>query len=146
MNEITIKLSGDDKALLIGLFSAVKDLTAAVQALNTYPATLETAEPEQTLETPTEPPSAPTEPSEETTQENNTPEPEKPVESHTEPPSEPQYTKADVRNRVVALSADPGRKPAVRKIVNEYAPTVSGIPEDKYSEVIAKLELLAMEG
>lgn len=146
MNEITIKLSGDDKALLIGLFSAVKDLTAAVQALNTYPATLETAEPEQTLETPTEPPSAPTEPSEETTPGNNTPEPEKPVESRTEPSSEPQYTKADVQSRVVALCANPDHKKAVKRIITEYAPKVSEIPEDKYPEVIAKLELLAMEG
>lgn len=140
MNEITIKLSGDDKALLIGLFSAVKDLTAAVQALNTYPATLETPE------TLTEPPSAPTEPAEETTPENNTPEPEKPAESRTEPSGEPQYTKADVQSRVVALCADPEHKKAVKRIITEYAPKVSEIPEDKYPEVIAKLELLAMEG
>ena len=55
----------------------------------------------------------------------------------------PAATRADVQQKVVALSAA-GKKEKVRAVVNAYAPKVSGIPEDKLAEVLEKLN--ALEG
>ena len=67
-------------------------------------------------------------------------------EPYSEPcPSEtaPAATRADVQQKVVALSAA-GKKEKVRAVVNAYAAKVSGIPEDKLAEVLEKLN--ALEG
>lgn len=58
-----------------------------------------------------------------------------------EPEPQPIYKASDVQQKVVALSAA-GKKAEVRAIVLEYAERVSGIPEDKYSEVMARLNEL----
>ena len=55
----------------------------------------------------------------------------------------PAVTRADVQQKVVALSAA-GKKEKVRAVVNAYAAKVSGIPEDKLAEVMEKLN--ALEG
>lgn len=55
----------------------------------------------------------------------------------------PAATRADVQQKVVALSAA-GKKEKVRAVVNAYAAKVSGIPEDKLAEVLEKLN--ALEG
>lgn len=55
----------------------------------------------------------------------------------------PAVTRADVQQKVVALSAA-GKKEKVRAVVNAYAAKVSGIPEDKLAEVLEKLN--ALEG
>lgn len=55
----------------------------------------------------------------------------------------PAVTRADVQQKVVALSAA-GKKAEVRAVVNAYAAKVSGIPEDKLAEVLEKLN--ALEG
>ena len=55
----------------------------------------------------------------------------------------PAATRADVQQKVVALSAA-GKKEKVRAVVNAYAAKVSGIPEDKLAEVMEKLN--ALEG
>lgn len=64
-------------------------------------------------------------------------EPEAP-ESPAEPTEWPPVTRADIQQMVVNLSAA-GKKDAVKAIVTEYAPRVSGIPEDKFVEVWQKL-------
>lgn len=59
------------------------------------------------------------------------------------PTEEPKYTAADVRALVQKLATPAaGKKDAVKKIVNEYAAKVGDIPEDKYPEVMAKLQAL----
>lgn len=55
----------------------------------------------------------------------------------------PAVTRADVQQKVVALSAA-GKKAEVRDIIHAYAVKVSGIPEDKLAEVMGKLN--ALEG
>lgn len=66
-----------------------------------------------------------------------------------EPVTEPEqvnYTKNDVQALVMKLAApNTGKKEAVKAIVNEYAPRISGIPEDKVNEVMARLLKLAEE-
>lgn len=154
MNNITIELTEDDRARLDRLTAALERVAAAYEAVSTGTEPIDTpvataqatAEQAPTTQTDAEPPSVTDTPSEAPAPENNTPEPEKPAESRTEPPTATQYTMADVRSRVTALLANPESKKAVRNIVTEYAPKVSEIPPEKYPEVIAKLDLLAMEG
>ena len=50
----------------------------------------------------------------------------------------PPVTLADIQKKVVSLSAA-GKKSQVRDIVKAYAERVSQIPQDKLSEVYAKL-------
>lgn len=68
-------------------------------------------------------------------------EPEKTPETKAEP--EPEVKQSDIQQKVVSLSAA-GKKDQVRAIITAYADRVSAIPEDKYSEVWAKLT--ALEG
>lgn len=152
---ITIELAEDDRARLDRLTAALERAAAAYEAVSTgteridtpAPTTQTDAEPTPAPQTDAEPPSASATPSEAPAPENNTPEPEKPAESRTEPPTATaQYTMADVRSRVTALLANPESKKAVKKIITEYAPKVSEIPPEKYAEVVARLDALAMEG
>lgn len=62
------------------------------------------------------------------------------------PAEQVNYTKDDVQALVMKLAAPgTGKKEAVKAIVNEYAPRISGIPEEKVNEVMAKLNQLAEE-
>lgn len=56
-------------------------------------------------------------------------------------PVVPWVTLADIQKKVVGLSTA-GKKDIVKAIVQEYAPKVSAIPEDKYAEVLEKLAKL----
>lgn len=59
-------------------------------------------------------------------------------------PEQPQeYTLEDVRRKVVDLTTA-GKKAQVREIVKSYAETVSGLPEDKFAEIMDRLT--ALEG
>ena len=66
-----------------------------------------------------------------------------------EPAAEPEqvnYTKDDIQALVMKLAApNTGKKEAARAIVYEYAQRISGIPEDKVNEVMARLLKLAEE-
>jgi len=53
-------------------------------------------------------------------------------------PSVPWATMADIQKKVVDLSTA-GKKDTVKAIIQQYAPKVSAIPEDKYFEVYKKL-------
>ena len=68
---------------------------------------------------------------------------EKPVETQETAKAEPSVSKADIQKKVIDLSSA-GKKAEVRDIVKAYADKVSTIPEDKLSEVWAKLT--ALEG
>lgn len=58
-------------------------------------------------------------------------------------PEAPKITKADIQAKVQTL-AKPGSKhrDAVKAIIKSYGANVSGIPEDKYPEVMEKLNAL----
>lgn len=56
-------------------------------------------------------------------------------------PVVPWVTMADIQKKVVDLSTA-GKKNAVKAIIQEYAPKVSAISEDKYAEVLEKLAKL----
>lgn len=61
----------------------------------------------------------------------------------TEPEQAPRYTLEDLRRKSLELIAA-GKKAQVSEIVKAYARTLSGLPEYKYTEVMAKLA--ALEG
>jgi len=138
MNKIIIELTEGDQARLDRLAAALDKLADAYNAVTTTSAVIDTPAPQ----TPAEPPSVTAAAPEAPAPVNNTPEPVKPAESRTEPPTAKQYSKADVQSRVVALCGK-GYKAEVKAIVNDYAPNVSGIPADKYAEVVARLDGLA---
>lgn len=62
-------------------------------------------------------------------------------------PAAPAVTREQIQQKVVQLSvaANGAKKAKVREIVNAYAKNVSGIPEDKFSEVWDKLTALEQE-
>ena len=61
-------------------------------------------------------------------------------------PEKPKATKADVQAMVQKLATPTsGKRDEVKRIVNEYAPRVSGIPEDKLDEVMQRLAALGGE-
>lgn len=66
-----------------------------------------------------------------------------------EEPEAPKYTKADIQSRVQKLAA-PTMPAAIRQgakaIVKSYGAKVSDIPEEKYPEVMARLDELEKEG
>lgn len=68
-----------------------------------------------------------------------------PIEAVPEPAlaEEPEYKLADIQQKVVSLSAA-GKKAEVKAVITQYADKVSGIPAEKYGEVMA--QLTALEG
>lgn len=60
-----------------------------------------------------------------------------------EPEQAPRYTLEDVRRKVIELTTA-GHKAQAREIVKDYAETVSGLPEDKFQEIMDRLT--ALEG
>lgn len=127
MNTITIELCGEDRARL-------DRILAALEGLNTRPEKslaeimadfIATPAGETTQEAPAEP----------------VKEPEVLAE-----PEKPKATKADVQALVQKLATPTsGKRDEVKRIVNEYAPRVSGIPEDKLDEVMQRLIALGGE-
>lgn len=76
-----------------------------------------------------------------------TPQEEKPAEVEPAPedeqPEPPTYTAAEIQAKVQKLAAPAtGKREAVKRIVTQYAKSVSGIPEDKYPEVMERLTAL----
>lgn len=118
MNIITFELCAEDRARL-------DRLAAALEGMRIPEVTLETLNPRTALpETPVE---------------------EKKFEAPAEP-EKPKATKADVQAIVQKLATPTsGKRDEVKRIVNEYAPRVSGIPEDKLDEVMQRLMELGGE-
>lgn len=114
-NLITIQLCGEDRARLDRILAALEGLNKP----------LETTAAEVIEEMLVEPVA----------------EPEAPVE-----PEKPKATKAEVQAMVQKLATPTsGKRDEVKRIVNEYAPRVSGIPEDKLDEVMQRLTALGGE-
>lgn len=136
MNKIIIELTEGDQTRLDRLSAALDRMAAAYEAMTQGTVLIDSpAAPAA------EAPSAPAQAQQAHAPASDTPEPVKPAESSTAAPAATQYTKADVQGLVVQLCTQ-GKKAEVKAVVNEYAPNVSGIPADKYGEVVAKLKTL----
>lgn len=127
---IVLSISDEDRARIDALIGGLANVKTEVY---------EEIDPEIPQNTPQEAPKA--EP-----QEKSQPEPETATEV-AEPENydvlAPQYTQAEVQQKVVALCVA-GKKPEVKAIVSAYAPNVSGIPAEKFDEVMERLT--ALEG
>lgn len=128
---ITIKLSEEDRKRLDVISDTLEMIRLALTTTGTpFPAP---------------------EPAHEPTQEAAGAQQEEPTPVHTpeqEQPAAPQEPAkavklSDIQQKVVELSAA-GKKAQVREIITAYAAKVSGLPEDKLSEVWDKLA--ALEG
>lgn len=155
-NTITIELCAEDRARLDRLAEALerrtcdKCVTTAIEALNANHETKTETDPVQkalaeTLaranETVEAPKNAP-EQAETSTPTTTPPEEEKPTrEEPTTPPTTKKVDRADLRAKVIELSAK-GLKEQTRDIVRAYAQTVTAVPEDKVAECYEKLVAL----
>ena len=114
MNNITIELSQEDRAILHRL----------AKALEAYKAPTEKAEP-----------AAPKEEPKPTTTPEQDIEDAVPFDS-VHDPVKPEITLADIRKLVQTLAQpSTGKNTAVKEIVNHFAPNVSSIPPERYAEV-----------
>jgi hypothetical protein len=132
---VTVELCAEDRARLDKIFEA---LTTNVAGYVVSQAEKYYTEKQTAVAAPVT-----TEAVEETQPTVDTTEPEKPAEAQETAKEEPSVSKADIQRKVVELSSA-GKKAEVRDIVKAYADKVSTIPEDKLSEVWAKLT--ALEG
>ena len=126
MNTITIELCAEDRARLDAILDALnngRSCEKCVDSVAQYAAAVATSAAQTNEE---EEPAKVETPAAENEQE-----------------SAPEVKREDVQSLVVTLSAA-NKKAEVRAIVKEYADRVSAIPEDKLSEVWAKLK--ALEG
>ena len=142
MNEITINLSEQDRAILTHANQLLAQLIEKLEALG-VPHTVIGREELTPPETSTELPQ-----NDEIDQGDIetlfTPEdyPEEPQQAENETPVA-VFELTDVMSKVQAL-IQAGKKDQVKTIVQQYAPNVSSIPADKFSEVMDKLT--ALEG
>lgn len=123
MNTITIELCAEDRARLDAILDALnngRSCEKCVDSVAQYAAAAATSATQTNEEEPAnvETPAA-----------------------ENEQESAPEVKREDVQSLVVTLSAA-NKKAEVRAIVKEYADRVSAIPEDKLSEVWAKLKVL----
>lgn len=156
-NTIVIELCAEDRARLDRLAEAMERktcdrcVTTAMEYIKT--ATAQASEPDPIAEAAkkalglTDAQESPVEPQEEaelstpttTPQEEEKPMVEEPVTT----PTEPTVDRAELRAKVIELSAK-GLKEQTRGVVQSYAPTVAAVPEDKVTECYKKL--VALEG
>lgn len=135
MNTITIQLHEDDRRALDILGGK---LDALIQEAKVISDTMELIR--QALTNGAIPAAAPADPEADFAPEEEAP--AAPQEAKDEP-SVPWVTMADIQKKVVDLTTA-GKKPAVKKLLQKYAPKVTAIPEDKFAEVLEKLT--ALEG
>ena len=146
-NTITIELCAEDRARLDRILAA---LEGAPSEMRRFQSTEEMAEfakraYEERAEAAQEAPAAP----EAEAPKDDKPEPEAPAQPDPAPAEEPvkKYTRAEVQALVQKLAAPAaGKREAVKAIVNEYAPRVGLIPEEKFGEVMERLTALEKEG
>lgn len=140
MNNITIELSAEDRALLNRIADNLDKLVKGET-----PVTLDCTTPK--IE---EPKKAPQKPEKVTEQASAQPVEEEKAEPAPAPQTEqeedvPQVTLDDVRQLVVHLAAN-GKKAEARAIVTKYAKSVGEIPADKVGEVFKELRAVVLEG
>lgn len=162
MNNITIELCTEDRARIDRLIAAMEHRTcdSCVTTARAYvkqattesdPITEKLAQTLAKAEEPTEAPKNATEKAEEITPPTTQAEEERPTReeiAQPEPIKEPTITKAELQQKITQLAAanNGAKKAQVREIVKSYAETVSKLPEDKYSEIWARLTALESEG
>lgn len=140
MNNITIELSAEDRALLNRIADSLETLKASGGAF----ISVDYAKPK------TEPKIEPQKPEKVTEPTSAQPVEEKPTEPEPAPQTEqeeaaPEVTLDDVRQVVVHLAAN-GKKAEARAIVTKYAKSVGEIPADKIGEVFKELRAVVLEG
>lgn len=149
MNTITIELCQEDRARLDAILDALKEskncagcVDHVVGSFNNLVQTRDAvAEAPQPAQMPTEEPAEPiTPPAEEKPEEAPAEHPLDAPPFDLDPPA-PKVDRAEVRRKVVELSAA-GKKTEVKEIVTAYAAMISDIPEDKLGEVFDKLNAL----
>lgn len=121
MNTITIQLCTEDRARLDNILAALQNLGGAPILSQEQP---KTAEPIKTA-----------------------PAAEKPQDEAPAKPAAPSVTLEAIQQKVVQLAAKGAdEKTKARAIINQYAPKVSAIPENKLAEVWEQLTALEKEG
>ncbi len=156
-NTIVIELCAEDRARLDRLAEAMERktcdrcVTTAMEYIKT--ATAQASEPDPIAEAAkkalglTDATESPVEPPEEAKAESEAtapPEEETPTaETPTQPTTEKKVDRAELRAKVIELSAK-GLKEQTRDIIRAYAQTVTAVPEDKVTECYEKL--VALEG
>lgn len=138
MNTITIELSKEDRQRLDEVV-ALLGLIAGELKSQPVLATLEEAI-EHPIDSPTthlEPVEDPTPAAEPAPVE---PAPVEPVPAEPTPEVKPVSLAEFQKAVTLAVSKSAEAKQAVKTIINKYATSVSGVPEDKRAEVIAELE------
>ena len=148
-NHITIELCTDDQARidkLIDRLEAVANLTAALIDKNTPPIatvpvtddlTKKLQEVVDRAKTPVEPVEAPTP--------TTTPiKEETPTQTEEIKPTERKYSRAELGTKVRELMTK-GLREQVKTVIQSYAPTVPGVPEDKLTECYKKLVALEVK-
>lgn len=152
-NLITIELCAEDRARIDRLIAAVEKRTVQVESAleQKYNIKTETTDDpmEEALKAALDRASKATESQNKATGEQETPptttttqtEEEPTVEAVAPPPTAKKVDRAELRAKVVELSAK-GLKEQVKVVVREYGQTVPTIPEDKIAECYEKLEAL----
>ena len=144
MNKIIIELAAEDRKRLDDILAALQSRPDCDKCEQTVAAAIDRQNEPQSEEKPQakEEPEAPA-----FVEETAAPPWEEGVPAETAEPevltTMSAHNLAEVQRKVVELCAA-GHKTEVRAIVNGYASNVSGIPEEKYDEVMEKL--LKLEG
>lgn len=144
---VTLELCTEDRARLDKILEALQKTpncdSCVKSAIEYTPAKMETkAKAEDLAEAPKNEPQATEAPAKaETLPWEETPAAEE------KPKAEPTVTQEQIRQKVIQLSATEGgkKKAQARSIVTAYSETISGIPDDKCTEVWEKLLALESE-
>ena len=137
---VTLEFHPDDRKRLDELIGFIPFLVDGLQKLAAQPTQNTTNEP-----TPAREETPKTEHPADAVSPHGDPEPvEEPAK-----PEAPKYTKADIQARVQKLAAPTmpdSKRQGAKAIVKSYGAKVSDIPEEKYPEVMARLDELEKEG
>lgn len=145
-NNITIELCTADQARidkLIDRLEAVANLTAALIDKNTTPTVSVTDDLTKKLQEVVDRAKTPAEPVEAPTPTTTPIKEETPKAVEVNEPTERKYSRTELGTKVRELMTK-GFREQVKAIIQSYAPTVPGVPEDKLTECYEKL--VALEG
>lgn len=140
---VTVNLSAEDRARLDRLAEALEKYPHKCENCAKSVAEGVAAFVAKEVNTPhEEPKNEPQDPVKEKAPATDPAEKEKPADE-----TEPAVTLEQIQQKVIQLAAgnDGAKKAKVREIINAYAKKVSDLPEDKWSEVWAKLTALESE-
>lgn len=145
-NNITIELCTADQERidkLISRLEAIANLTAALIDKNTTPTVTVTDDLTKKLQEVVDRAKTPVEPVEAPTPTTTPIKEETPKAVEVNEPTERKYSRTELGTKVRELMTK-GFREQVKAIIQSYAPTVPGVPEDKLTECYEKL--VALEG